>query len=80
VEADFIGHCRGVRSPAFHSGAKGVHSGAREEKGLENGRGWRMVGAGEWSVLGKGRCWKVVGAGEWQTLENGRRWRVVGAG
>ena len=44
--------------------AKGAHSGAREEKGLENGSRWRVVVAGEWNSLENGRRWRMAGAGE----------------
>jgi hypothetical protein len=35
-----------------HSGAKGAHSGAREEKGLENGRRW-SAGKTEFYLIGR---------------------------
>jgi hypothetical protein len=40
---------------------QGCHSSAREEKALENGRRWRMAGAGEWQALENGRRWRMAG-------------------
>jgi hypothetical protein len=54
-----------TRMLVVYSSTKGAHSGAREEKGLENGSRWRIVVAGEWQALEIGSRWRLVVAGEW---------------
>ena len=48
--------------------------GAGEWQSLEDGRRWRMAGAGEMVAA------RMAVAGEWEAQENGSRWRMVGAG